>query len=77
MTDGEILQKYLDLESSCLKDKEKKEVMDMLYKCKEAFSLRDEIGTCPNIEIEIDVMDKSPFFIRQYHVKEEDKNVID
>ena len=31
----------------------------MLYKYKEAFSLRDEIGTCPNIEVEIDVMDKS------------------
>ena len=44
---------------------------------KEAFSLRDEIGTCPNIEVEIDVTDKSPFFIRPYHVKEEDKNFID
>ena len=51
--------------------------MDMQYKYKEAFSLRDEIGTCPNIEIEIDVMDKSPFFIRPYHVKEEDKNFMD
>ena len=34
----------------------------MLYKYKEAFSLRDEIGTCPNIEVEIDVTDKYPFF---------------
>ena len=54
-------------------DKEKKEVMDMLYKCKEAFSLRDEIGTCPNIEVEIDVTDKSTFFIRPHCVKGEDK----
>ena len=45
----------------------------MLYKYKEPFSLRDEIGICPNIEVEIDVMDKSPFFSRPYHVKEEDK----
>ena len=30
----------------------------MLYKYKEAFSLRDEISTCPNIEVEIDVTDK-------------------
>ena len=29
--------------------------MDVLFKCKEAFSLRDEIGTCPNIEVEIEV----------------------
>ena len=49
----------------------------MLYKYKEAFSLRDEIGTCPNIEVEIDVMDRSPFFIRPYLVKEEDEALID
>ena len=48
-----------------------------MYKYKEPFSLRDEIGTCPNIEVEIDVMNKSPFFIRQYHIREEDKVLID
>ena len=48
-----------------------------MYKYKEVFSLKDETGTCPNIEVEIDVMDKSSFFIRPYHVKEEDKALID
>ena len=48
--------------------------MDMLYKYKDAFSLRDEIGMSPNIEVEIDITDKLPFFIRPYHVKGEDKN---
>ena len=51
--------------------------MEMLYTCREVFSLRDEISTCPKIEVEIDVTDKSPFFIRPYHVKEEDKTLID
>ena len=51
--------------------------MDILYKYKEAFSLRDEIGPYPNIEVEIDVMDKSPFFIWPYHIKEEDNIFID
>ena len=46
MSDREILEKYIDLDKSCLIDKEKKQVMDMLYKNKEAFSLRDEMGTC-------------------------------
>ena len=32
---------------------------------------------CPNIEVEIDVMDKTPFFIRPFHVKEEDKSILD
>ena len=45
--------------------------MDMLYKYKETFHLRDEIGTCPNIEeVEIDIKDKSLFFIRPYHATE-------
>ena len=58
-------------------EKEEKEVMVMLYKYKEAFSLRDEIDTCPNIEVETDMTDRSPFFIRPYHVKEKDKTLID
>ena len=60
MSDREILEKYVDLEKSCLTDKEKNQVMDILYKYKEAFSLRDEICTCPNREVEIHVTDKSP-----------------
>ena len=48
-----------------------------MCKYKEVFSLRDGIDTCPNIEVEIDVMDKSPIFIRPYHVKEVDKTLID
>ena len=30
-------------------ERERKEVMDMLYEYKGAYTLRDEIGTCPNI----------------------------
>ena len=77
MTDREILEKYVDLKNLCLNKEEKMKLMDMLFKYKEAFSLRDEIGTCPNIEVEIEVTDKSPYFIRQYHVREEDKAIID
>ena len=77
MTDREILEKYINLNNSYLDKEEKIKVMDMLFKYKEVFSLRDEIGTCPNIEVEIDVTDKSPFFIRPYHVREEDKAFID
>ena len=46
MSDKEILDKYVDIEKSCLSDSEKKQVMDILYKYKDAFSLREEIGTC-------------------------------
>ena len=77
MTDRDIVGKYIDLEKMCLTDKEKKEEIDILYKYKGVLSLRNKIGTCPNIEVEMDVMDKLPFFISHYHVKEEDKTLID
>ena len=77
MMDREILEKYIDLRTSCLNKEERVKVMNMLYKYKEAFSLRDEIHTCPNIEVEIEVTDNSPFFIRPSHVREEDKAIID
>ena len=75
--DREILEKYINLDDSYLNKEEKIKVMNMLFDYKEAFSFRDEIGTCPNIEVEIEVTDKSPFFVRLYHVREEDKAFID
>ena len=63
MTDRENLERYSNLDDACLTDSEKMEVKEMLYEYKDAFSVRDEIGTCPNIEVELDVMDKTPFFI--------------
>ena len=77
MTDQEILDKYIDLRNSCLDDSERKQVMEMLYEYKDVFSLRDEIGMCLNIEVNIELTDNSPFFIRPYHVKEEDRVVLD
>ena len=77
MTDREILDKYINLDNSCLTKIEKTQVRDLLYKSKDAFNLRNEIGLCPNIEIEIDVTDKSPFFIRPFHANEEDKIILD
>ena len=39
MTDREILEKYINLNNSCLNKEEKTKVVDMLYKYREAFSL--------------------------------------
>ena len=76
MTGQEILDKYINLRNSCLDDSERRQVMEMLYEYKDAFSLRDNIGMCPNIEVNIEVTDNSLFFIRPYHVKEEDIAVL-
>ena len=77
MTDRDILDKYIDLDNSCLTRHEKKKVRRFIYKYKDTFSLRVEIGTCPNIEVEIVVTDRSPFFIRPFHAREEDKAILD
>ena len=77
MMDWEILDKYIDLRDSCLDDSERKQGMEMLYDYKDVFSLREEIGMCPNVKVNIEVTDNSPFFIRPYHVKEEDRRVLD
>ena len=63
ITDREILEKHINLDNSCLAESEKTQVRDMIYQYRKAFSLRDEIGTCPNIEIDIDVTDKTPFLL--------------
>ena len=77
MSNREILEKYIYLEKSCLNKWQKKEVRDLIYEYKDAFNLKDGIGPCPSTEVEIDVMDKSPFFIRPFHAREEDKVLLD
>ena len=56
--DREIQDKYVNWDNSCLAKTEKTQVRDLPYKYKDAISLRDKMGLCPNIEIEIDVTDK-------------------
>ena len=51
--------------------------MNIIKEHKQAFSLRDEIGQCPNIKIDIDVIDDSPFFVRPFPIHEEDKPIMD
>ena len=53
MTDREIIDTYINLDNTCLTKAEKREVRDLLYEYKDAFSLRDEIGMCTNIEVKL------------------------
>ena len=48
-----------------------------MYKYKKAFSLRDEIGLCQSIEVELELRDESPFFIRPFPIKESDEDIVD
>ena len=59
-------QVYRSLQFQILTSDEKETLMDIIKEHKQAFSLRDEIGKCPNIKINIDVIDDSSFFIRPF-----------
>ena len=77
MTDEEIIHKYVDLSDSYLNKKDKIKLLKVLCKHKKAFSLGDEIGECPYMEVELELNHTKPFFIKPYPIREEDKAVID
>ena len=76
MTDKEILRMKLNLKDSVLDEKEKKEFSMKVEPFTDVFSLRDEIGTCPFIEVHLKLKDETPFFVRPYPMREEQKKVI-
>ena len=76
MTDTEILQMKLNLKDSVLDEKGKEEFLTNIEQFTDIFNLRDEIGTCPFIEVHLKLKDKMPFFVRLYPMREEQKKVI-
>ena len=64
MTDAEILRMKLKLDNSTLNEKQKEEFLARLDDFHDDFSLRDEIGMCPFIELHLKLKDKTPFFVR-------------
>ena len=57
MTDADILRHKLNLEDPLLDDKGQKEFFTKTDDFHDVFSLRDEIGTCPFIEVHLNFKD--------------------
>ena len=76
ITDKEILQMKLNLKGSVLDKKQKEEFLMKVEQFTDVFSLRDEIGACPFIEVHLKLKDETPFFVRPYPMREEQKEVI-
>ena len=76
MTDKEILRMKLNLKDSVLDKTGKEEFLEKVEQFTDVFSLRDEIGTCPFIEVHLKLKDETPFFVRPYPMREEQKKVI-
>ena len=66
----------LNLKDSVLDEKGKEEFLEKVEQFTDIFSLRDEIGTCPFIEVHLKLKDETPFFVRLYPMREEQKKVI-
>ena len=54
----------------------KEQVRNLSMTYKDAFSLRDEIGTCSNIEVEIDITDKSPSLLDHFMLRKKTKTLL-
>ena len=58
-----------------LKDeKGKEEFLTNFEQFTDIFSLRGEIGTCPFIEVHLNLKDETPFFVRPYPMREEQES---
>ena len=66
----------LNLKDSVLDEKGKEEFLTNVEQFIGIFSLRDKIGTCAFIEVHLKLKDETPFFVRPYPMREEQKKVI-
>ena len=64
MTDVEILRMKLNLTECSLDDKQKEEFLTKLDDFHDVFSLRDQIGTCPFIEVHLKLKGQNSIFCK-------------
>ena len=76
MSDETLMRNKIKLNESILNESQKEEVLQMLIAKRDAFSLRDEIGTCPYFEVRLQLRDETPFFVRPYPIREEQKAIV-
>ena len=76
MTDEEILCLKVLFDKSILSAAEKERLIKLMLKNTAAFSIRDEIGTCPYFEVNLKLRDDKPFFVRPYNIREDQKPII-
>ena len=75
MTDEEILHLKVPFDKSILTAAEKERLIKLMLENTAAFSIRDEIGTCPYFEVKLKLRDDKPFFVRPYNIREDKKPI--
>ena len=72
----EILRLKVPFDKSILSAAEKERLVKLMLENTAAFSIRDEIGTCPYFEVKLKLRDDKPFFVRPYNIREDQKPII-
>ena len=75
MTDMEILKLKVKLDDSILDEKQKENFYKIIHKNRDFFSMRDEIGTFPQIQVHLKLRNETPFFVQPYPIREEQKSI--
>ena len=76
MTDEEILRMKVPFDKSILTTAEKEQLLKLMLQNTAAFSIGDEIGTCPYFEVKLKLRDDNFFFVRPYNIREDQKPII-
>ena len=71
MTDEEILCMKMPFDKSILTAAKKERLIKLMLENTAAFSIRDEMGTCPYFEVKLKLRDDKPFFVRPYNIRED------
>ena len=77
MTDKDIHESTIDSSEAHITERQKQALYKILLKYREALSLRDEIGLYPTMEVTLEWKGKTPFYIRPFPIKEEEKTIVD
>ena len=75
-TDEQLIREQIKIAKASPISKEEQELfMKLLIKYREVFSIRDEIGLCPSMKVQLYLKDETPFFIRPYPIKPEKRGM--
>ena len=66
-------QNEIEVDQFNIRQKCREEFLTKLDDFHDVFRLRDEIGTCPFIEVHLKLKDETPFFVRPYSMWEDKK----
>ena len=76
MTDMEILKLKVKPDNSILDKEQKENFYNIIHQNRNVFSMWDKIESCLQIQIHLKLCNETPFFVRTYPIREEQKSIV-